>query len=71
MFFRFSSISFIHFQKINQDGYLEDEEGWIYIDGLKIAPPPAPALTFDNDGPRLIITHIECHNFKSYAGTQV
>lgn len=58
-------------QVINQDGHLEDEDGGIHIDGLYIAPPPPPALTFDNDGPRLIITHIECHNFKSYAGTQV
>ncbi len=38
---------------------------------MYIAPPPPPALTFENDRPRLIITHIECHNFKSYAGTQV
>lgn len=66
-----SSILSLHFQVINQDGHLEDEEGGIHIDGLYIAPPPPPALTFDNKGPRLIITHIECHNFKSYAGTQV
>jgi len=58
-------------QVVNEDGHLVDDEGGIHIDGLYIPPPPAPALTFDNDGPRLIISHIECTNFKSYAGTQV
>ncbi len=41
------------------------------MDGIYIPPPPPPALTFDNKGPRLVITHIENYNFKSYFGKQV
>eukprot|EP00092_Neocalanus_flemingeri_P022265 GFUD01024145.1.p1 GENE.GFUD01024145.1~~GFUD01024145.1.p1 ORF type:complete len:1283 (-),score=468.97 GFUD01024145.1:142-3990(-) len=53
----------------------EDEEyvpeGGIRIGDIYIPPPPLPSLTFDNNGPRLIITHIENEFFKSYAGKQV
>merc|ERR1712224_847231 len=47
-----------------------DPGGGIRIDGIYIAPPPPPSLTFEADGPRLVITHIENENFKSYAGLQ-
>ncbi|KAG8264855.1 Structural maintenance of chromosomes protein 4 [Homalodisca vitripennis] len=41
-------------------------EGNIYI------PPAPPAVcSLDANGPRLIITHIENENFKSYAGRRV
>lgn len=41
-------------------------EGNIYI------PPAPPAVcSLDANGPRLIITHIENDNFKSYAGRRV
>merc|ERR1712156_596249 len=45
-----------------------DPDGGIRIDGIYIAPPPPPSLTFEADGPRLVITHIENENFKSYYG---
>ena len=48
-----------------------EADGGIRIDDIYIAPPPPPSLTFEADGPRLIITHIENENFKSYAGVQV
>lgn len=48
-----------------------DEPGGIRIGDIYIPPPPPPACTFDSNGPRLIITHIENINFKSYAGKQV
>ena len=48
-----------------------DQDGGINIDGIYIAPPPPPSLTFETEGPRLVITHIENENFKSYAGLQV
>lgn len=47
---------------------MRDADGGIRIDDIYIAPPPPPALTFEADGPRLIITHIVNENFKSYAG---
>ena len=50
---------------------LEEEdvpEGGIRIGDIYIPPPLLPALTLDNSGPRLIITHIENEWFKSYAG---
>ena len=37
-------------------------------ESIYIAPPPPPSLTFECEGPRLIITHIENENFKSYQG---
>jgi len=46
-------------------------EGGIRIGDIYIPPPPAPALTMDATGPRLIITHIENEFFKSYANKQV
>ena len=50
---------------------MRDADGGIRIDDIYIAPPPPPALTFETDGPRLIITHITNENFKSYAGQHV
>ncbi|NWV07543.1 SMC4 protein, partial [Ptilonorhynchus violaceus] len=35
-----------------------------------IPPPPPPAMTSEPGAPRLMITHIVNHNFKSYAGEQ-
>jgi len=35
-----------------------------------IPPPPPPAMTNEAGAPRLMITHIVNHNFKSYAGEQ-
>merc|ERR1712062_383935 len=55
----------------NPSEEVRDEDGGIRIDGIYIAPPPPPSLTFEADGPRLVITHIENENFKSYAGLQV
>lgn len=52
------------------DHITEEEEGGIRIGDIYIPPAPAPALTFDSTGPRLIITHIVNENFKSYAGVQ-
>ena len=46
-------------------------EGGIRIGDIYIPPPPLTALTLDNSGPRLVITHIENEWFKSYAGKQV
>ena len=37
-------------------------------ESIYIKPPPLPSLTFECEGPRLIITHIENENFKSYQG---
>ena len=48
-----------------------EADGGIRIDDIYIAPPPPPSLTFEADGPRLVISHIENENFKSYAGLQV
>ncbi|NXG73254.1 SMC4 protein, partial [Baryphthengus martii] len=36
-----------------------------------IPPPPPPAMTNEAGAPRLMITHIVNHNFKSYAGEQI
>jgi hypothetical protein len=46
-----------------------DDEGGFQIDGIFIPPPPT--VTFDKNGPRLIITKIECLNFMSEAGSKV
>ena len=48
-----------------------EADGGIRIDDIYIPPPPPPSLTFEADGPRLVISHIENENFKSYAGLQV
>merc|ERR1712012_1177766 len=47
---------------------VRDEDGGIHVDGIYIPPPPLPALTFDSTEPRLVITHIDNYNFKSYYG---
>ena len=52
------------------DHISDDEEGGIRVGDIYIPPAPKPALTFDTNGPRLIITHIVNENFKSYAGVQ-
>lgn len=49
----------------------QEEEGGIRIGDIYLPPPPPPACTFESNGPRLIITHIENENFKSYLGKQV
>lgn len=51
----------------------EDDDGdaGTHIGGIYIPPRPAPACTMDANGPRLVITHIDNINFKSYAGKQV
>ena len=49
----------------------DDEVGGIRIGDIYIPPPPAPACTMEANGPRLVITHIDNINFKSYAGKQV
>nr|XP_026655120.1 structural maintenance of chromosomes protein 4 [Zonotrichia albicollis] len=36
-----------------------------------IPPPPPPAMTSEPGAPRLMITHIVNHNFKSYAGEKI
>lgn len=53
------------------DHLSDDEEGGVRIGDIYIPPAPKPALTFDNTGPRLIITYVVNQNFKSYAGKQV
>ena len=60
----------------NEDEAMDIEEeyvpeGGIQIGNIYIPPPPLPALSLDNNGPRLVITHIENEWFKSYAGKQV
>ncbi|KAJ2944935.1 hypothetical protein O0L34_g1831 [Tuta absoluta] len=52
------------------DHISDDEEGGMRIGDIYIPPAPKPALTFDSQGPRLLITHIVNENFKSYAGVQ-
>lgn len=43
-----------------------------YIDGIFVPPPPPPPkFSGDGTGERLVITHIENENFKSYAGRQL
>jgi len=52
-----------------EERYVRD--GGITIGDIYIPPAPAPAMSFEANGPRLVITHIENENFKSYAGLQV
>lgn len=54
-----------------EDDEDDDEVGGIRIGDIYIPPPPAPACTMESNGPRLVITHIDNINFKSYAGKQV
>lgn len=42
--------------------------GSTYINGIYIPPPIKPHCSMEAGGPRLMITHIENENFKSYAG---
>lgn len=44
-----------------------DEEGGLHIDDIYIPPKVPPACSTTNTGPRLIIQHITCKWFKSYA----
>ena len=62
-------IVFVQVQR-NLEDEVRDEDGGIHVDGIYIPPPPPPSLTFECEGPRLVITHIENENFKSYAGKQ-
>jgi hypothetical protein len=48
----------------------EDEESGLRIGDIYIPPPPNPVSSNETTGPRLVITHIENENFKSYAGKQ-
>ncbi|XP_047101961.1 structural maintenance of chromosomes protein 4-like [Schistocerca piceifrons] len=48
-----------------------DEEGGIRLGDIYIPPGPKPVCSFDSKGPRLMITHIDNENFKSYAGKQI
>ncbi|KAJ1525072.1 hypothetical protein ONE63_009916 [Megalurothrips usitatus] len=48
-----------------------DEEGGLRIGDIYIPPPPPATTGVDLAGPRLIITHIENENFKSYAGKTI
>jgi hypothetical protein len=50
---------------------LSEDEGGLKIGDIYIPPPPKPVCSNEIVGPRLIITHIENENFKSYAGKQV
>lgn len=54
-----------------EDDTHSDEEGGIRIGDIYIPPPPPATTGVDLSGPRLIITHIENENFKSYAGKTV
>ncbi|KAG5676467.1 hypothetical protein PVAND_006299 [Polypedilum vanderplanki] len=47
----------------------EDEEGGTRVGGIYIPPPVKPYCSTESKGPRLVITHIENTNFKSYANT--
>ena len=37
---------------------------------MEIPPPPEPVMNADGSGARLVITHIDVENFKSYFGRQ-
>jgi structural maintenance of chromosome 4 len=60
---------------VDEEGEDEEDEdrdqGGMYFGDIYIPPAPAPSLTMDASGPRLVITHIENFYFKSYAGQQV
>lgn len=44
----------------------------VVYEDIRVPPPPAPPkYRGDENNRRLIITHIENINFKSYAGTQI
>ncbi|XP_076766925.1 haspin [Xylocopa sonorina] len=48
-----------------------DEEGGLWVDDIYIPPPLEVNNQIDINGPRLMITKIVNHNFKSYGETQV
>ncbi|XP_022905361.2 structural maintenance of chromosomes protein 4 [Onthophagus taurus] len=52
----------------DEELHFSDEEGGCRIGDIYIPPPPRPALTTEDKGPRLIITKITNNWFKSYAG---
>ena len=43
--------------------------GGTRVGGIFIPPPVKPYCSAESKGPRLVITHIENTNFKSYANT--
>lgn len=47
------------------------DEGGIFVDGIYIPPAQPPTLSMDPTGPRLMITQINNHFFKSYAENEV
>ena len=54
-----------------ESGHDSDEEGGLRIDEeIYIPPRPTEFGEVDTTGPRLMITHINNVNFKSYAGEQ-
>ncbi|KAI1287354.1 Structural maintenance of chromosomes protein 4 [Halotydeus destructor] len=56
----------------DEDLEFHEEAGGYHIGDVYIPPPPPPPkYSGDQTGTRLVITHIENINFKSYAGTQV
>lgn len=57
--------------KFEEDETHSDEEGGLRIGDIYIPPPPPATSGVNQSGPRLIITHIENENFKSYAGKTV
>uniref|UniRef100_A0AAR5Q6Q8 Structural maintenance of chromosomes protein n=1 Tax=Dendroctonus ponderosae TaxID=77166 RepID=A0AAR5Q6Q8_DENPD len=54
----------------SEESLLADEDG-MFVDGIYIPPAQPPTLSMDPTGPRLIITQIENHFFKSYAENEV
>jgi structural maintenance of chromosome 4 len=57
--------------KIREEEPSENEEGGLKIVDIYVPPPPKPVRSSETSGPRLIITHIDNENFKSYSGKQV
>ena len=56
---------------VHGGGHDSDEEGGLRIDDeIYIPPRPTEFGEVDTTGPRLMITHINNLNFKSYAGEQ-
>ncbi|CAG9859333.1 unnamed protein product [Phyllotreta striolata] len=55
----------------DEEQAFSDDDDYQIIEGIRIPPPTKPSLTFDPDGPRLMITKIHNNFFKSYADDQV
>lgn len=53
-----------------QNNFVNFSEGY-RVGDIYIPPPVKPYCSTESTGPRLIITNISNHNFKSYAGTVV